>query len=711
MCCSVAMPVCRRPVTCWHLHNAHSSLLLGSRDGTLCWEYIGSRLDDGLTPESLLALTEAVVPHGELDRPARAWAFPTQDGAPQPMPALAVRHTTGVPVDLKLVAVHEADGTEFRLEDTRAGIAVTLSVRSMPGGVWQIQPRLSNTGERDLVVDWLASAHVPLPSTMTTVFHSDGFWANELLPSRAPLGSARQVWESDRGRSSHASTASLMFGDETLSETQGDALQVALQWPGNHRLQVAPQASGGHAVQLGVNACAGELLLPAGQQWQSPPVLLAFSDAGRNGLRQQMADYWRGQSVAVKRRPVHFNSWEGCYFDHDMPRMLALIEQAAALGAERFVLDDGWMAGRTEPGVGLGDWRPCPVRYPEGLGPIAAAARAAGMAFGLWLEPEMVTLDSELARAHPSWVIGHDSEAPISGRQQYLLDLTNPNVQQHLDAMLDRVVGDARPDYIKWDMNRDFAQVPVGMAQGPLAMTRAWLELLRGFRARHPNIVVEVCAAGGARNNVAALLHADRLWPTDSLDPIQRLGVLKQTSLLLPPERLGWHVGTGVTETSGVATPLTTRCALSMLGHMGLELHPDKLSSDERITLQQWIARFKSHRDWLATAQLHFLASAPEGAEGVLALSADGAQGLLIFVQCGYPTSGTPPMRRLPALSPAAHYALALWNSEDCGFAQDLPQWLQEGELAASGDALMQVGLRQPPLRNGYCAVMALTRC
>jgi alpha-galactosidase len=537
-----------------------------------------------------------------------------------------------------------------------------------------------------------------------------GFWANELNAERVPLGHYSVCMENHRGRSSHQSFPVLISGAAGFSDSQGGVLLTALEWSGNHVLRVDPASSGGHQLQAGVPLQAGEVEIPPGVSWTTPAALFARAPNGMNALRGQFARYWRQQKSGRQHaRPIHFNSWEASYFTHDQHSTCALIDAAKALGAERFVLDDGWMQGRSGPGYGLGDWRPCPERYPDGLRPIGEHVRKAGLDFGLWIEPEMVTPDSEVARKYPDWLIQIPGREPISGRQQYLLNITLPEVREHLLACIDRLIEDSAPGYLKWDMNRDYAQLGFGVPPGSSAMTESWYALIKEVRRRHPDLCIESCAAGGARNDAGAMAIADRLWLSDSMDPLQRFAMLRHASLLLPPSRLGTHIGASPSATSAATLPLSTRCIVALLGHMGMELNPDRLNDEEQGTLKHWLSFYRLNREWLALADYHYLDSTEVGLDAVLLIDGNVSRGLLLVLRSQYPTQAQPPLIKLPALSDTASYQLELLNPQDCDYVQGAIPWHRGEKISISGEALRAGGLRAPYLRYGHCALISLS--
>lgn len=687
------------------------TLVLSSGDGILCFDYFGPRLPAAADVSRIALLSGPVVPHGRLDGPARTEAYPSQDGIPRLLPALAVTRAER-PLDVELrIADTNVNAREFRAElvDPAAGVRLTYQATFLQGDVLAIDIHLRNDDARPLGVQWLASGHVPLPSHLSRVLTHGGFWANEFQPRESYVSDHLQSWETAAGRSSHGSSASLVAMEPGTRNEAGEALQIALVWPGNHRLALAP-VPGGQAAEAGVRLEGGELVLQEDGCFSAPRLLITYSDSGLNGLRQRTQAFWSTLRNDRSRRPVHFNTWEACYFDHTEATVRELITQAQDLGAERFVLDDGWMAGRNAAGVGLGDWQACPQRYPQGLAPIADAARAAGMEFGLWIEPEMVTEDSELARAHPDWIVRRTNRTPISGRRQYLLNIGLPAVRAYLADTLDRLIAETGATYLKWDMNRDYAEVGAASDTRAIALTEAWQTLVADFRTRHPRVTLEICGAGGARSDAGTMRLADRLWPSDSLDPLQRLRVLEQASLLLPHDRLGWHIGSARSETSGAVTSLHTRCLMACLGHLGLEVNPAALSADECDVIRHWTSWFKTERSWLQQATLRFLDVPDAGISAVLLTDREAATGRLFLLRVAYPTTGDAPCLRLRYLDPNTTYRITRHVAPEGSFAQHLAPWQAQAKSRCDGVLLNLIGLRLPPLLYGQAELIALDR-
>jgi alpha-galactosidase len=690
-----------------------STLLVDCSENQFQVCYLGGLLPQDLNLSEIPLLTNALTPHGELDSEFRPQGFPTQDGYSQAQTALlARRNGQALLIDLSVVnCCSSPDVLDVQLADAQSQVAVNISIKSSASGVFSSHSTITNTSyDTSLNVDWLASIHMPLPPSHREVERYGGFWANELLCERVFLGQHSLDISSNRGRSSHQSFPCLISGEHGFSQERKQVFLTSLEWSGNHRLRIEPSPAGGHSLQAGIALQAGEVCLNPGQSWSSPPALFALSEDGVNGLRSQFRRYWytRKGFDSTLARPVHFNSWESNYFTHDAKSSCKLMDEAQALGAERFVLDDGWMQGRVGIGCGLGDWIPCPVRYPQGLKPVAAYARKLGMSFGLWVEPEMVTFDSRVAKEHDDWVIRMPHRDSVSGRKQYLLNLCLPEVQNHILECLHRLIKDCGPDYLKWDMNRDHAQVGFGSMATPIAMTEAWYALLEEVHSHYPHITIESCAAGGGRTDAGALAHSHRIWPSDSMDPMQRFDVMKHVSSLLPPALIGTHVGASPSSTSAARLPLSTRCIVALQGHMGLELNPQELREEERSTVQRWTRFFKAERESLSHADFYYLDIDEPSLDAVLMFNASMSGGLLFVLRRGYPQNAQPPIIRLPACVSGKQFDLELLNPEDGDFVQHSSAWHEGGVWPISGDVLQLAGLRVPCLRYGHCALIKL---
>ena len=289
-------------------------------------------------------------------------------------------------------------------------------------------------------------------------------------------------------------------------------------------------------------------------------------------------------------RPVHLNSWEAVYFAHDEKRIGELAKAAASIGAERFVLDDGWFSGRGNDTAGLGDWIPDPVKYPDGLAPIAAKVQRLGMQFGLWVEPEMVNPDSDLYRAHPDWALTIDGRNPPTARNQLVLDMRREDVRDYLLGRLDAILRSAPISYLKWDHNRDHS--PSGGAE----QIRGSYALFAALRKAHPKVEIESCAGGGGRINAGILEYVHRFWTSDNIDALARIPMQRGFLAFMPPEMMGAHVGASPSHATGRVQSLDFRAAIACQGHFGIEVDPAAMEPAEREKLAGWVRFYKEWR-------------------------------------------------------------------------------------------------------------------
>ncbi|MGW2659246.1 alpha-galactosidase [Streptomyces sp. NPDC001478] len=402
------------------------------------------------------------------------------------------------------------------------------------------------------------------------------------------------------------------------------------------------------------------------------------------------------------------NTWEAVYFDHRPERLLALADAAAAVGVERLVLDDGWFLGRRDDTAGLGDWTVDPAVWPEGLGPLADRVHAHGMEFGLWVEPEMVNLDSQLAREHPEWILGPSAGLGPASRHQYVLDIAHEDAFTHLLDTLDALVATYGIDYLKWDHNRDLHEAVHrdprhGDRPGTHAQTRALYRLLDTLRARHPRLEIESCSSGGGRTDLGILARTDRVWASDCNDPVERQAVQRWTAQLLPPELVGAHVGGPRSHTTARTTDLSFRLITALFGHAGIEDDLTARTPDERTALTRWAALYKEVRGLLHTGRVvrADLGDDATHLHGVVAHDARSALYCWTRTETSVPAqSGRVP---LPGLAPDRTYGLRIRTEAGLPSLHEVtaPAWYEaalEGWISLPGTVLTRAGLPFPTL-------------
>lgn len=585
-------------------------------DGPPLWRHLGLRL----ASDGLIALADCRGPASfSLDEDVPLATAPTA-GLGWFGPAAVELPGTVLRWQLERLGADD-DGIHIRLAD--AGTGLVLAQRFMvANGGFVVDAALENRGARPLAGLVLASALLPLPAGLAHILSWRGRHAAEFAECREALPEQAWLREGRRGLPGHGGPPGLYLLGAAAGWHEGLVLAAQLAWSGDSRLLIERDDEGRHMLWAGA---ADAISLAPGQRHEAPPLLLAVSGRGRNGAGQQMHALvrsrldWPGGAMAP--RPIHLNSWEACYFRHDEARILELARAAAAVGAERFVLDDGWFRGRDHDRAGLGDWVADPRKYPHGLKPLAEAVRGLGLQFGLWVEPEMVNPDSDLYRAHPDWVLHVPGAPRPTARHQLVLNLALPAVEDHLFGALDRLLAEVPISYLKWDHNRDLA--PAGGGGQVAGLYR----LLARLRAAHPAVEIESCAGGGGRIDAGIAAFTHRFWTSDNLDPVSRIAIQRGFLSFFPPELMGAHVGASPAHVTGRTSAMAYRCAIALAGHMGVELDPARLAADEREELARWLAL---HRQWrhLLHGKTVVLG---EGGDGIAwQASGDGREWLLL---------------------------------------------------------------------------------
>jgi alpha-galactosidase len=455
---------------------------------------------------------------------------------------------------------------------------------------------------------------------------------------------------------------------------------------------------------LGALLLPGEVRLAPGESYASPQIVAAYSGAGLSALSRKFHEYVRTKllrpETRAKPRLVHYNSWEAVYFDHDFNKLKELATRAAAVGVERFVLDDGWFGGRRHDQAGLGDWTVSRDVYPDGLGPLVDHVTGLGMEFGLWFEPEMVSPDSDLYRAHPDWVLGLEGVEQVPFRSQLALDISRAEVADYLFHAIDAMLRDHDISYIKWDNNRDLSH-PGGQdgTARAFAQVQALYALLDRVRSAHPHVEIESCSAGGARADMGVLAHSDRVWTSDSNDALDRQVIQRGASFFLPLEVLGCHIGPAKCHWTGRRLSMEMRVATAFMGHMGLELNLLTEQAADLDMLKNAIDLHKKHRALLHDGDLYRLDSAPQLiASGVVAR--DKSEAIYALAYVASDTQVLPGRLKFDGLDPERQYRLQLiwptnWQAVKGPSAIETLNLTGAGAIF-SGAALMHNGLQLP---------------
>jgi alpha-galactosidase len=541
---------------------------------------------------------------------------------------------------------------------------------------------------------------LPIAEHLDELLTFTGRWTRELHPERSAWPQGARTAENRRGRTSHETPPVVFAGSEGFGEWSGEVAGAHLAWSGNHLWLADRLADGRRYLQLGELLHPGEVALGPGERYHTPEVVAVWSGSGLTAATQCFHRRLRARPGHPTRpRPVLVNTWEAVYFDHDAVALRNLAERAARVGAERFVLDDGWFGSRRDDTSGLGDWVVSDDAHPDGLAPLIEHVTSLGMEFGIWVEPEMVNPDSDLYRAHPEWALATEGYPPPLGRHQLVLDLARPGAFDHVLAQLDALLRDHDIAFVKWDMNRDhIGGSGADGSAGTHAQTIAVHSLLDELRRRHPRVEFESCSSGGGRIDHAILQRTDRVWTSDCNDALERQTIQRGASMLIPPELMGAHIGPPRAHTTGRRHGLAFRAATAMFGHLGIEWDLRRLDDDELAALAEVVALHKRFRSLLHSGDVvRFDAEPALVAHGVYAR--DRSEAIISVARIATSPSLTPPPLRLPGLADDREYLvehLAL-PTERPGLARSVPAWWSTG-LRSTGRQLAVVGIQLPAL-------------
>ena len=609
-------------------------------------------------------------------------------------------------------------GVEVKALDHVASLVLVTRI-SLVDDVMSIDVELNNIGDGPYMLDAL-TVSVPIADRATRLGTYAGRWGAEFgwTHGEWPLG----AWtvENRTGRTSHEHPPYVWATSPDADEWSGDVWGLHLAWSGNHVLYAERLGDGRRYVQLGELFHPGEMCVYPGETYSTPTVIGVRSDRGFTPAS------WGFHREARRRFPrplsarrVHVNTWEAVYFDHDLERLMTLAEAAADVGAERFVLDDGWFGARRNDRAGLGDWTVSPEVYPDGLAPLIDRVHALGMDFGIWVEPEMVNPDSDVLRAHPDWALATEGYEPTLGRNQWVLDLTRPDAFEHVRSQLDTLLSQHRISYVKWDMNRWVVQG--SGAEGKAAaheQTMAVYRLIDQLRRRHPDVEFESCASGGGRIDHEILRRVERFWTSDNNDALERSVIHRRASMVMPPEVLGTHVGPSPTHNTGRRLPMALRTAVAMFGHMGIEADVTRLDDQDRAVLRHGVDLYKSWRDFLHGSRFVRL---DRGADAVcFGAQADDAS---VFLMCHVQITstrpdGAPSTWRFPNLDPSRSYRIRVvplvpGGTGPSGTVRRQPEWWNaansEDGAVVSGAVLGEIGLVAPVLAPQRAVVLHLS--
>jgi alpha-galactosidase len=679
----------------FHLHNDRISLVLRVfEDGTLGHLHLGSPLPlersyRQLGPDPFPGFSNRVgspVPlayptSGTGDFRVPGLVAATPDGST----ALALRyqaHRTmaGKPALEGLPATYtdddtEAETLEVTLRDEPAAIEVDLRFTIFADRpVIARSATIRNVGSGGVDLQCAMSLTVDLPDSDWLLLGLAGSWARERHVVERPLVPGIQSASTTRGASSAEHNPFVALRRASTDEAHGEAYGFSLVYSGNFLAEVQVEPYGTTRVRLGIEPSTFAWRLEPGDAFTTPEGLVAWSATGLGGLSAAFHDLFRDRLARGtwrdRQRPILINNWEATYFDFDADRLVRIAETARDLGVELFVLDDGWFGARDNDTTSLGDWFVDRRKLPDGIDGLARRITDLGIEFGLWIEPEMVSRRSQLFEAHPDWAIGVPGRPRTESRQQLVLDLSRPEVVDHLADALTEVLGSAPISYVKWDMNRNITEPwsPSLPADRQGEFFHRYIlgvyELYRRLTARFPDILFESCASGGGRFDPGILAFAPQGWTSDGTDAVERLRIQWGTSLAYPLSSMAAHVSAVPNHQVGRVTPLSTRAAVAFFGVFGYELDPTSLDDEERAAITDQIAFYRRNRELFQRGRFIRLVSPFEGDRdraSWMVASADRRRAVVGTYRILGQADPGPERLRLDGLDPGATYAVAGW--------------------------------------------------
>lgn len=581
----------------------------------------------------------------------------------------------------------EAQTLELVLEDTSINTRIVLLYT-----IYEAFPVIARSvrfecdSDEKITLLSAMSACVDLPDKDYEMIDLAGVWARERHVRRHKLDYGIQSIYSMRGCSSYQFNPFLALARENADEFQGQVYGFSLVYSGNFLAQTEVDNYDTARVLMGIHPNGFKWTLEKGESFQTPEMVMVYSEAGLNGMSQTFHKLYRTRLARGtwrdKVRPILINSWEAFYFDFDAPKLLGLADAAADLGMELFVLDDGWFGKRDDSTSSLGDWYPNEEKLKGTLKELAEKINAKGLKFGLWIEPEMTNKDSDLYRAHPDWLLAEQGKRICHSRNQYVLDFSKKEVREYIGDMLENLLAEVPVSYIKWDLNRTFSEVFSNgndrEYQGKVChkYVLGVYELYERLTSRFPHVLFESCASGGARFDPGMLYYAPQGWTSDDTDAIERLKIQYGTSMVYPVSCMGSHVSASPNHQTNRVTPIETRADVAYFGTFGYELDLLKLGEEDKAEIRRQIAFMKEKRDLIQKGTFYRLKSPFEGNETAwMIVSEDQKKALVGYYRVMQPVNVGFKRLKLKGLKEDICYKVSGYDY-DC-----------------YGDELMQVGM------------------
>ena len=456
------------------------------------------------------------------------------------------------------------------------------------------------------------SASLDLPMNDYDMIHFAGSWGRErdMMRTSLKMGMKAEI-ENARGGSGHQLNPFVMIASPQADELHGEVYGFSLIYSGNHSTVAKIDQFGGLRVQQGINPYQFKWDLMPGQEFYTPQSVICYSNNGFGEMSREYHDVYRNNLMRSKwthkNRPILINNWEGTYFDFTEEKLLKMAEKAKEIGLDLFVLDDGWFGKRNNDRCSLGDWTVNRAKLPSGIDGLAEKINNIGLGFGLWIEPEMISPDSDLYRAHPDWAVKVSERTPVEIRHQLLLDLTRDEVCEYVIDAVSNILKNANIGYVKWDMNRQITDMPyIGFNH---RYTLGYYRIMSAITSEFPDVLFEGCSAGGGRFDAGVLAYMPQIWTSDNSDAVSRLKMQYSTSMSYPVYSISTHVTASPNHQVGRKTSLKTRGDVAYAGTFGYELDITKSDNEEIEEIKKQIEFDKSIQSLIREGDLYRLVS------------------------------------------------------------------------------------------------------
>jgi len=591
----------------------------------------------------------------------------------------------------------EADTLEVLMRDRHNGLEATLIYTAFADlDVITRSITLKNNGEFPINITRVLSTCVDFDHDKFDMITLNGSWARERHIERAPLHHGKQLIDSIKGESSHQNNPFVALASNNADEDMGEAYGFNLVYSGNFFAQAEVTQHKKTRFVMGINPLDFGWLLGVGEEFVAPEAVMVYSDEGIGKMSRTFHDLYRQNLIRGeykdKRRPILINNWEATYFNFDTEKLIAIAKQASQLGIEMLVMDDGWFGHRESDNSSLGDWFVNENKIKGGLKYLVDEVNKLGMKFGIWFEPEMISPDSELYKAHPDWAIQIKGRELTQSREQYVLDYSRKEVRDHIYGMMRKILDSANIEYIKWDMNRQITE-PGSMDLPPERQREIWhryvlgvYDLMERLTTDYPHILLENCSGGGARFDAGMLYYSPQIWTSDDTDAIERLKIQHGTSMCYPCSAMGAHVSDCPNHSVGRNTPFKTRGHVAMVGTFGYELDVTRIPEADRNMIPAQIEEFNKYNKLVRTGDHYRIGNTFENIEwdAWMFVSKDKSEALFEFVQVLSRPNYHSRRIKLKGLDPDAYY-----------YEESNP------DEKISGAALMNAGLNLAKIWNG----------